>query len=225
MRGAPARTLRRRKRGIRTVVRMSSITPRSRCVSRSIATPRVGARPSHGATRQQRRKRPAIDRTPAPYQYAFYEAAADAFKRPKARKGRAVELTAAEVFVAASLAKLGATVLTYPVLLVKSRLQAMGKSTDPAMRYSGTLDAARRIFREEGPAAFYRGFGTKVTQTVFAAALMFAAKEEISRAVRERGRRSTKRSLRNSIVRSLATGRMRSSRRGSEDVSASASVT
>ena len=117
-------------------------------------------------------------------QYAFYEAAADAFKRPKARKGRAVELTAAEVFVAASLAKLGATVLTYPVLLVKSRLQAMGKSTDPAMRYSGTLDAARRIFREEGPAAFYRGFGTKVTQTVFAAALMFAAKEEISRAVR-----------------------------------------
>ena len=106
-------------------------------------------------------------------QYAFYEAAADAFKRPKARKGRAVELTAAEVFVAASLAKLGATVLTYPVLLVKSRLQAMGKSTDPAMRYSGTLDAARRIFREEGPAAFYRGFGTKVTQTGFAAALMF----------------------------------------------------
>lgn len=117
-------------------------------------------------------------------QYAFYEAAADAFKRPKARKGRAMELTAAEVFVAASLAKLGATVLTYPVLLVKSRLQAMGKSTDPAMRYSGTMDAARRIFREEGPAAFYRGFGTKVTQTVFAAALMFAAKEEISRAVR-----------------------------------------
>jgi len=32
-------------------------------------------------------------------------------------------------------------------------------------------------------AAFYRGMGTKVTQTVFAAALMFAAKEEISKAV------------------------------------------
>lgn len=32
--------------------------------------------------------------------------------------------------------------------------------------------------------AFYRGMGTKVTQTVFAAALMFAAKEEIAKAVR-----------------------------------------
>ena len=36
----------------------------------------------------------------------------------------------------------------------------------------------------EGFGAFYRGMGTKVTQTVFAAALMFAAKEEIAKAVR-----------------------------------------
>jgi hypothetical protein len=34
----------------------------------------------------------------------------------------------------------------------------------------------RRIVKDEGVGAFYRGMGTKVTQTVFAAALMFAAK-------------------------------------------------
>ena len=50
------------------------------------------------------------------------------------------------------------------------------------MRYDGALDALRRIAAEEGLGAFYRGFGTKATQTVCAAALMFAAKEEIAKA-------------------------------------------
>ena len=69
-------------------------------------------------------------------QYAFYESASDAFRRRRAKTQRGVAgsspsgtlgaLTAWEVFVAASLAKMGATVLTYPVLLVKTRLQASG---------------------------------------------------------------------------------------------------
>ena len=88
------------------------------------------------------------------------------------------------MFVAGALAKMAATLLTYPVLLVKSRLQASSKSDDSAMRYDGTIDALRRIVREEGYGAFYRGMGTKMTQTVFASALMFAAKEEIVKATR-----------------------------------------
>ena len=46
------------------------------------------------------------------------------------------------------------------------------------------LAAMVRIAREEGVAAFYRGMGTKMTQTVFAAALMFVTKEEIAKAAR-----------------------------------------
>jgi adenine nucleotide transporter 17 len=135
-------------------------------------------------------------------QYAFYESASDAFRRRRAKTQRGVAgsspsgtlgaLTAWEVFVAASLAKMGATVLTYPVLLVKTRLQASGsrggkkpKTTfaREAPSYDGAFDALRRIAREEGLAAFYRGMGTKMTQTVFAAALMFVTKEEIAKAV------------------------------------------
>ena len=52
------------------------------------------------------------------------------------------------------------------------------------MRYDGVVDAVRRIWEEEGCWAFYRGMGTKMTQTVFAAALMFAAKEEIAKSAR-----------------------------------------
>ena len=59
-----------------------------------------------------------------------------------------------------------------------------GEAADPKMRYDGVVDAVRRIWEEEGCWAFYRGMGTKMTQTVFAAALMFAAKEEIAKSAR-----------------------------------------
>ena len=49
-----------------------------------------------------------------------------------------------------ALAKLGATILTYPILLVKSRLQAASKHTHADLQYSGTYDALRRIWRKEG---------------------------------------------------------------------------
>ena len=149
-------------------------------------------------------------------QYAFYESASDAFRRRRAKTQRGVAgsspsgtlgaLTAWEVFVAASLAKMGATVLTYPVLLVKTRLQASGsrggkkpKTTfaREAPSYDGAFDALRRIAREEGLAAFYRGMGTKMTQTVFAAALMFVTKEEIAKAARAASEKIAARRLRN----------------------------
>lgn len=162
-------------------------------------------------------------------QYAFYESASDAFRRRRAKTQRKVagsipsgardsrSLTAWEVFVAASLAKMGATVLTYPVLLVKTRLQASGsrggkkprltsgdddgapKTTfaREAPSYDGAFDALRRIAREEGVAAFYRGMGTKMTQTVFAAALMFVTKEEIAKAARAASEKIVARRLRN----------------------------
>ena len=135
-------------------------------------------------------------------QYAFYERAGDSFLRHRRREDPTVKLTAWEVFLAASFAKMGATVLTYPVLLVKTRLQASeGRRRGRAEKnardgtwrendqekdfasYDGAFDAIRRIAREEGVLAFYRGMGTKMTQTVFAAALMFVTKEEIAKAV------------------------------------------
>ena len=164
-------------------------------------------------------------------QYAFYESASDAFRRRRAKAQRKVAgsipsgtrdsraLTTWEVFVAASLAKMGATVLTYPVLLVKTRLQASGKKPGggkkprltsgddegapkttfarEAPSYDGAFDALRRIAREEGLAAFYRGMGTKMTQTVFAAALMFVTKEEIAKAARAASEKIAARRLRN----------------------------
>lgn len=55
-----------------------------------------------------------------------------------------------QIFGIGAVAKLGATVMTYPLLLVKSRLMSASATTEAAMRYSGTWDALTRILRQDG---------------------------------------------------------------------------
>ena len=69
---------------------------------------------------------------------------------PSAGNKVAAKPGAGEFFVMSALAKLGATILTYPILLVKSRLQAASKHTHADLRYRGTSDALRRIWKTEG---------------------------------------------------------------------------
>lgn len=60
------------------------------------------------------------------------------------------------MFLLSAAAKLGATVVTYPLLLVKARLQSAGKHTADDRRYTGTADAIERIWKTEGaqPSAY-----------------------------------------------------------------------
>jgi hypothetical protein len=62
--------------------------------------------------------------------------------------------SAGEVFLLSALAKAGATVLTYPMLTIKTRLYTARKG-DKEMQYAGIVDAAAQILRREGmwPAA------------------------------------------------------------------------
>ncbi|KXZ53702.1 hypothetical protein GPECTOR_6g619 [Gonium pectorale] len=90
-----------------------------------------------------------------------------------------VRLGTGDVFMLTALAKLGATLVTYPMLLIKSRLQAMNSSTAHEARYSGVLHAVATILRREGVAAFFKGMKIKMFQTVLAAALLMAIKEQV----------------------------------------------
>lgn len=49
---------------------------------------------------------------------------------------------------------------------------------------SGTLDAISKMMRYEGVSGLYKGMGTKIVQSVFAAAVLFMVKEELVRAAR-----------------------------------------
>lgn len=89
-----------------------------------------------------------------------------------------------DIFVLSALAKIGATLVTYPLLVVKNRLQAINRHTEAEMQYSGVVDAVKRMLADEGIAGFYKGMRVKLLQTVLAAAILMTLKEEIFMTVR-----------------------------------------
>uniref|UniRef100_A0A0D3F2M9 Peroxisomal nicotinamide adenine dinucleotide carrier-like n=1 Tax=Oryza barthii TaxID=65489 RepID=A0A0D3F2M9_9ORYZ len=108
-------------------------------------------------------------------QFMIYETLAKRLRSKRSGKELPKKnLTAMEVFLLGAIAKLGATVVTYPLLVVKSRLQAKQEIGRNVMsRYTGTIDAIIKMIRYEGLHGFYKGMGTKIVQSVFAASVLF----------------------------------------------------
>ncbi|XP_059459899.1 peroxisomal nicotinamide adenine dinucleotide carrier-like [Corylus avellana] len=117
-------------------------------------------------------------------QFMIYESLLKHLRAKRAaNKQGSKTVTALEVFLSGALAKLGATVSTYPLLVVKSRLQAKQEiGGNISLRYSGTLDAIIKMIRYEGVSGFYKGMSTKIVQSVFAASVLFMVKEELVKA-------------------------------------------
>ncbi|OAY46210.1 peroxisomal nicotinamide adenine dinucleotide carrier isoform X2 [Manihot esculenta] len=119
-------------------------------------------------------------------QFMLYETMLKKLKKQRSlNKKGSNGVTAWEIFLLGALAKLGATVVTYPLLVVKSRLQAKQlKTGDKRHHYEGTLDAILKMIRYEGFYGFYKGMSTKIAQSVLAAAVLFMVKEELVRGAR-----------------------------------------
>lgn len=117
-------------------------------------------------------------------QFMIYETSLKRLKEKRsANKHGLKNVSALEVFLLGALAKLGATVTTYPLLVVKSRLQAKQEiGGNISLRYSGTVDAIVKMMKYEGLPGFYKGMSTKIVQSVFAASVLFMFKEEIVKA-------------------------------------------
>ncbi|GAB4820597.1 hypothetical protein N2152v2_007643 [Parachlorella kessleri] len=122
-------------------------------------------------------------------QYALYEwlikvRAAARRREQRQLQGKAAAVaptraSALEVFLLSALAKAGATIVTYPMLTIKTRLYT-AKKGDKEMQYAGIADAATQILRREGLAGYYKGLNSKIVQSVLAAAILFVCKEKIT---------------------------------------------
>eukprot|EP01117_Protostelium_nocturnum_P010129 TRINITY_DN3614_c0_g1_i1.p1 TRINITY_DN3614_c0_g1~~TRINITY_DN3614_c0_g1_i1.p1 ORF type:complete len:349 (-),score=92.22 TRINITY_DN3614_c0_g1_i1:37-960(-) len=102
-------------------------------------------------------------------QYASFEK----LKNMYAKNGRP---SMSQSFFMAAIAKVVATVVTYPYILLKSRLQ---QKLDGKDVYSGTTDAIQKIARDEGLLGFYRGIESKIVQSVLNSAFTFMFKEQM----------------------------------------------
>lgn len=85
----------------------------------------------------------------------------------------------AATFALSALAKAGATVLTYPMLTVKTRMMTARRG-DTSMAYESIPHAVVSIAKREGLAGFFGGMSTRITSSVLAAALLLTVKEEIA---------------------------------------------
>jgi solute carrier family 25 folate transporter 32 len=82
------------------------------------------------------------------------------------------ELGLNDILVASIASKLVASSITYPHELLRSRFQRQR-----VKRYHSIGDALVKIFREEGPGAFYRGMGTNLIRVIPTCAITFTVYE------------------------------------------------
>ncbi|KAJ2699799.1 hypothetical protein FB645_005200 [Coemansia sp. IMI 203386] len=116
--------------------------------------------------------------------YGVFEKAKSAVLR---RSGRA-QMTAAEAFWVGALAKTLATVVTYPYIMAKVRLQWRPSREEVQKRgkdaiYTSSADVLTKVLRSEGITGWFRGMQTQIVKAVITQALMLMIKESFTRQV------------------------------------------
>lgn len=94
-----------------------------------------------------------------------------------ATRGRS-SLTDWDLFILGAASKLVATGITYPYIVVKSRLQAA------THKYKSSLAAVLHILQAEGLKGLYGGLAPKLIQSMLTAAFLFVAQRRIFEAVK-----------------------------------------
>lgn len=79
-----------------------------------------------------------------------------------------------DFFLMGAVSKLCATAITYPYIVIKSRMQVSQQGEE---KYSSILDGFKKIIATEGVTGLYKGISSKIVQSVLSAAFLFLAKE------------------------------------------------
>ncbi|KAK7682588.1 hypothetical protein QCA50_014388 [Cerrena zonata] len=98
-------------------------------------------------------------------------------------------------FFIGAMSKTLATVVTYPYIMAKVRIQARSADEEDAIeehhpkpkphgyhhdkyKHVGALDILARVWRKEGPVGWYQGMNAQITKAVISQALLFLSKEQ-----------------------------------------------
>ncbi|CAH0516496.1 unnamed protein product [Peronospora belbahrii] len=104
---------------------------------------------------------------------------------------RASSLTALEAFLLAAIAKVVATIITYPIIRAKILIQAQKKQITEQQKSAhgyhhaemgnSMVQVLRRIGELEGPRGYFKGCSAQLFNTVLKSALLVMTKEEITK--------------------------------------------
>ncbi|KAJ3107717.1 hypothetical protein HDU97_003387 [Phlyctochytrium planicorne] len=108
-------------------------------------------------------------------QYTVFERLRINLQERKTRLGKGA-LGAFDFFLLGALSKLAATSITYPYIVVKSRMQLKQQGSTA---YKSVWDGLTKIAKTEGVKGLYKGIEAKLLQSVLSSAFTFAFKEEL----------------------------------------------
>ncbi|KAF7724107.1 hypothetical protein EC973_001291 [Apophysomyces ossiformis] len=96
------------------------------------------------------------------------------FEQLKNKVAKVKNLSNFDFFLLGAISKLCATGITYPYLVVKSRMQVSQKDDE---KYDSIWDGFKKIMATQGIEGLYSGISSKIVQSVLTAAFLFMAKE------------------------------------------------
>jgi hypothetical protein len=99
----------------------------------------------------------------------------------KRRRGEIEQLTAMEVFYLGLLCKTLATVVTYPYIMAKVRMQWRPADYDQneQVRYKSAMDVLIKVLKSDGVGGVYKGLSAQISKAVLTQALLFVIKDQI----------------------------------------------
>ncbi|KAF9972408.1 hypothetical protein BGZ73_004471 [Actinomortierella ambigua] len=100
------------------------------------------------------------------------------FEKLKDRIAKTRALSSFDFFILGAISKLAATAITYPYIVVKSRMQ-LKQSDDAKERYTSIMDGFRKIIKYEGVAGLYKGIESKLLQSILTASFLFMAQASL----------------------------------------------
>jgi solute carrier family 25 (peroxisomal adenine nucleotide transporter), member 17 len=91
-------------------------------------------------------------------------------------------LSSVETFALGVFCKTLATVVTYPYIMAKVRLQwkAADYDTNERVRYKDALDVLIRVYQSEGIAGWFNGVNAQVSKAVLSQSLLFVIKDHLT---------------------------------------------
>lgn len=124
--------------------------------------------------------------------YGTFERVKSLILLAKTKAGSNDKLTPGQAFIVGALSKTLATVVTYPYIFAKVRIQA--RSTDVApdngslptltgyhharSKHPGAIAILSKVLQKEGVTGWYQGMSAQITKAVLSQALLFMSKEQ-----------------------------------------------
>ncbi|KAI0236687.1 hypothetical protein L0F63_002309 [Massospora cicadina] len=97
------------------------------------------------------------------------------FEKLKGRRN----LTSIEIIFGA-ISKSVATILTYPYIVAKVRLQWKAPGSSSYAPYRNSLDVLKRVFRNKGLPGWYEGVSAQISKAVLSQVILFLVKEKVT---------------------------------------------